>query len=79
MTTLSIQTLLDKIEDDVKEEGSQAALAQRLNVTRQYLNDVIHQRRAPGPQILKAYNITAQRTVSYETREDERNGDTGNS
>ena len=59
MRHLSIDELLEKIEDDIKVEGSQKALAAKLNLSEQYLGDVLKRRRAPGPKVLNSYGLRA--------------------
>lgn len=43
---------------------SQAALARELGVSTGYLNDILQDRREPGPKVLKALKL--QRRVVYE-------------
>lgn len=59
MKHLTIDQLLDKIENDVEAEGSQKALAKKLNLSEQYLGDVLKRRRAPGPKVLNSYGLRA--------------------
>lgn len=59
MRYLTIDQLLEKIEDDVEAEGSQKALAQKLQLSEQYLGDVLKRRRAPGPKVLNSYGLRA--------------------
>jgi hypothetical protein len=44
-------------------KGSQAELARELDVSPQYLHDVLNGRREPGRKILKALGV--ERVVSY--------------
>lgn len=59
MKHLTIDELLGKIEDDVRAEGSQKALAAKLDLSEQYLSDVLKRRRAPGPKVLNRYGLRA--------------------
>lgn len=45
---------------------TQTALAAELGITLQYLNDILHNRRAAGPQVLRALGL--ERVVSYRQR-----------
>jgi transcriptional regulator with XRE-family HTH domain len=44
---------------------TQVALARELGVSTGYLNDVLQERREPGPKVLKALRL--RRRVVYET------------
>jgi len=59
MRYLTIDQLLARIEDDVKAEGSQKAAAAKLDISEQYLGDVLKRRRAPGPKVLNRYGLRA--------------------
>lgn len=59
MRHLTIDQLLAKIEDDVEIQGSQKALAEKLNLSEQYLGDILKRRRAPGPKVLNSYGLRA--------------------
>jgi DNA-binding transcriptional regulator YdaS (Cro superfamily) len=51
----------------VEAEGSQKALAARLEVSETYLSDVLRGRRAAGNKILARYNLRA--VTSYHAAE----------
>jgi hypothetical protein len=69
MRYLTIDELLEKIEDDVKVKGSQKAVAAALDISEQYLGDVLKRRRAPGPKVLNRYGL---RAVTNYVRDKER-------
>lgn len=52
---------------------TQKDLARELGVSIGYLNDVLHERREPGPKVLDALNL--QRRVVYEKRQKRRAGE----
>lgn len=55
--------LLKHLQSEVEKAGSQKALANRLGISQQYLNDVLKGRREPGDKIL--YPLGFQRIVTY--------------
>jgi hypothetical protein len=59
MKQLTQDEFLSLIRDDVETEGSQKALAARLEVSETYLSDVLRGRRAAGNKILARYNLRA--------------------
>lgn len=58
------EALINQLERMAEKDGSKSALAVRLGVTLTYLSDVIHNRREPGPMILKAMGV--RRVISYQ-------------
>lgn len=50
---------LNLIRDDIKTEGSQKALASKLEVSESYLSDVLRGRRSAGDKILSRYRLRA--------------------
>jgi len=68
MKQLTQEEFLSLIRDDVETEGSQKALAARLEVSETYLSDVLRGRRAAGNKILARYNLRA--VTSYHPVED---------
>jgi len=68
MKQLTQDEFLGLIRDDVETEGSQKALAARLEVSETYLSDVLRGRRAAGNKILARYNLRA--VTSYHPVED---------
>ena len=68
MKQLTQEEFLGLIRDDVETEGSQKALAARLEVSETYLSDVLRGRRAAGNKILARYNLRA--VTSYHPVED---------
>ena len=68
MKKLTQEEFLGLIRDDVDAEGSQKALAARLEVSEAYLSDVLRGRRAAGNKILSRYNLRA--VTSYEPTEE---------
>jgi transcriptional regulator with XRE-family HTH domain len=71
MKKLTQEEFLGLIRDDVETEGSQKALAARLEVSETYLSDVLRGRRAAGSKILARYNLRA--VTSYHPLEDKEN------
>jgi transcriptional regulator with XRE-family HTH domain len=67
MKQLTQEQFLSLIRDDVEAEGSQKALAARLEVSETYLSDVLRGRRAAGNKILTRYNLRA--VTSYHPAE----------
>jgi transcriptional regulator with XRE-family HTH domain len=67
MKQLTQEEFLSLIRDDVEAEGSQKALAARLEVSETYLSDVLRGRRAAGNKILARYNLRA--VTSYHPAE----------
>jgi DNA-binding transcriptional regulator YdaS (Cro superfamily) len=68
MKKLTQEEFLGLIRDDVETEGSQKALAAKLEVSETYLSDVLRGRRAAGSKILARYNLRA--VTSYHSSED---------
>jgi len=71
MKQLTQEEFLSRIREDVETEGSQKALAARLEVSETYLSDVLRGRRAAGNKILARYNLRA--VTSYHPVEDKEN------
>ena len=69
MKRLTQEELLGLIRDDVDAEGSQKALAAKLDVSEAYLSDVLRGNRSAGNKILARYNLRA--VTSYVPTEDE--------
>jgi transcriptional regulator with XRE-family HTH domain len=59
MKQLTQEEFLGLIRDDVETEGSQKALAAKLDVSETYLSDVLRGRRSAGNKILTRYNLRA--------------------
>jgi transcriptional regulator with XRE-family HTH domain len=57
MRQLTQDEFLGLIRDDVEAEGSQKALAAKLDVSETYLSDVLRGRRSAGNKILARYNL----------------------
>jgi hypothetical protein len=70
MKQLTQEEFLSLIRDDVETEGSQKALAAKLEVSETYLSDVLRGRRTAGNKILSRYNLRAV-TSYYPTEEKE--------
>lgn len=68
MKQLTQDEFLSRIREDVETEGSQKALAAKLEVSETYLSDVLRGRRAAGSKILARYNLRA--VTSYHPVED---------
>ena len=73
MKQLTQDEFLSLIRDDVETEGSQKALAAKLEVSETYLSDVLRGRRAAGNKILARYNLRA--VTSYHPVEDKEKED----
>ena len=69
MKQLTQEEFLGLIRDDVNAEGSQKALAAKLDVSEAYLSDVLRGNRSAGNKILARYNLRA--VTSYVPTEDE--------
>jgi transcriptional regulator with XRE-family HTH domain len=69
MKQLTQEEFLGLIRDDVETEGSQKALAAKLDVSETYLSDVLRGRRSAGNKILTRYNLRA--VTSYASAEKE--------
>ncbi len=69
MKQLTQEEFLGLIRDDVEAEGSQKALAAKLDVSETYLSDVLRGRRSAGNKILARYNLRP--VTSYEAAEKE--------
>jgi len=69
MKRLTQEEFLGLIRDDVEAEGSQKALAARLDVSEAYLSDVLRGNRTAGNKILYRYHLRA--VTSYVPTEDE--------
>ena len=67
MKQLTQEEFLGLIRDDVEAEGSQKALAAKLDVSETYLSDVLRGRRSAGNKILARYNLRP--VTSYEAAE----------
>lgn len=59
MRQLTEDEFLSLIREDVKTEGSQKALADKLNISTAYLSDVLGGRRSAGDKILSHYRLRA--------------------
>ena len=70
MKKLTQEEFLGLIRDDVETEGSQKALAARLEVSETYLSDVLRGRRAAGSKILARYHLRA--VTSYHPLEEDK-------
>jgi hypothetical protein len=57
MKQLTQEEFLGLIRDDVETEGSQKALAAKLDFSETYLSDVLRGRRSAGNKILARYNL----------------------
>ena len=68
MKQLTQEEFLSLIRDDVETEGSQKALANKLEVSETYLSDVLRGRRTAGNKILSRYNLRA--VTSYHPAEE---------
>ncbi len=72
MKKLTQEEFLGLIRDDVGAEGSQKALASKLEVSEAYLSDVLRGRRSAGNKILSRYNLRAVTSyVPTEEKEEE--------
>ena len=71
MKQLTQEEFLSLIRDDVETEGSQKALANKLEVSETYLSDVLRGRRTAGNKILSRYNLRA--VTSYHPAEEKEN------
>ncbi len=72
MKKLTQEEFLGLIRDDVDAEGSQKALASKLDVSEAYLSDVLRGRRSAGNKILSRYNLRAVTSyVPTEEKEEE--------
>jgi len=69
MKKLTQEEFLGLIRDDVDAQGSQKALAAKLDVSEAYLSDVLRGRRSAGNKILSRYKLRA--VTSYEPSEGE--------
>lgn len=69
MKRLTQEEFLGLIRDDADAEGSQKALAAKLEVSEAYLSDVLRGRRAAGNKILSRYNLRAE--TSYVATDEE--------
>jgi len=69
MKKLTQEEFLGLIRDDVDAQGSQKALAAKLDVSEAYLSDVLRGRRSAGNKILSRYKLRA--VTSYEPSEEE--------
>lgn len=70
MRQLSEEEFLNLIRGDVQAEGSQKALAAKLDVSEAYLSDVLRGRRSAGDKILSRYRLRA--VTNYVRAEKER-------
>ena len=70
MKKLTQEEFLGLIRDDVETEGSQKALAAKLEVSETYLSDVLRGRRAAGSKILARYHLRA--VTSYHPLEEDK-------
>jgi transcriptional regulator with XRE-family HTH domain len=71
MKQLTEEEFLNLIRDDVEAQGSQKALAAKLDVSEAYLSDVLRGRRSAGSKILSRYRMRAVTSyVPAEKRKD---------
>ena len=66
---LTEEALRGKIRALVRGYPSQKRAAQHWGISQQYLNDVLHGRRAPGPQLLSALGY--ERVVLYRSQSED--------
>lgn len=59
MKQITQQEFLNLIREDVESEGSQRALAAKLDVSEAYLSDVLRGKRSAGDKILSRYRLRA--------------------
>lgn len=52
------ENILNKLKKAIKDDGSQAAYAERLGLSEQYISDVVRGKRSIGGRILKDLNYT---------------------
>ena len=63
---MKTSTALAAVRRAVASHGTERAAALHLGVSPQYLNDVLHARRQPGPKLLKALGM--EKVVTYKSR-----------
>ncbi|GJD65770.1 transcriptional regulator [Methylobacterium frigidaeris] len=69
MVELTRDEVLGLLRRQVSENGSQQAYASSVGLSPQYVADVLHGRRAPGPVILAALGVRrVERFVAAEVR-----------
>ncbi len=68
MTDLDILDIITILKCQADAIGSQKALAKKIGITPQYLNNVINFRQDPGPIILEYLGV--EKVVSYKGREE---------
>jgi transcriptional regulator with XRE-family HTH domain len=60
---MNVKQVRERIQNKVKQLGSQKAVAKACGVSLQYLNDVIHGRREPGESLLEGLGL--KKKVEY--------------
>lgn len=64
--TLTREAVLVRIAAAARRAGSLTALAAQWGLSTAYLSDVLHERRAPGPGILRHFGLRRCSSVTYE-------------
>jgi hypothetical protein len=65
MTTITYEKALELIRGLVIDEGSQIAVAKKLDVSVQYLNDILHERRAISDSVARRLPPHGYRRVIF--------------
>lgn len=63
-TTITVDEVRRRLQQQIDLNGSQTATAQRLGVSLAYLNDVIRGKREPGEKLLTPIGI--QKVIIYQ-------------
>lgn len=58
-------SVLDRLRERVEAAGSARAFALRAGVSPVFVLDCLHERRRPGPRLLKALGIQKRVSVAY--------------
>ena len=58
---MKYEQFIIRLREMASEMGSQKALAEKLGVTQSYLSDVLNGRREPGPKMLAALGLEAEK------------------
>lgn len=61
---LTLQDVIELIRGEAEKTGSQKELAKKLDVSAQYISDILNGRREPGDAILKPLGL--HKVVTYE-------------
>ena len=65
MPEITHAAVLERLEAEVARAGSQRALARGWGVSHVFVNDVLHGRRLPGPDMARRLGVRVEREIVH--------------